>query len=427
MVEALSQAGSDYREHLYDQGPSGAHTAVRRDDLTGFLSRARALMEASIRSNRRPDGLYHSYNLMSWQGDQLEVETMYEMLEGQVAVLSSGVLSAAEVIQLLDALRSSTLYRKDQDSYILYPNRELPAFLEKNRLEESHIQQHPLLRQLVDDGDTRIVRRDQSGGYHFSGSFRNSADVKAAIASMDEKYADLSSDNGAAVARLFEAIFQHRQFTGRSGTFFAYEGLGSIYWHMVSKLGLAVSENVTAAVDSGEPAEVIQALKDHLAAIRDGIGAEKSPDAYGAFPTDPYSHTPENAGVKQPGMTGQVKEDVLARYTEVGVHILDGQLGFRLDGFDVTECVSGDTSFEYYDVSGAAQSIIVPSGGFGYTICQVPVVYCPSDNDELLIRSVDGSTVIVDGHTLDTQTSRKLFGRTSEVTSIECRCSRLAN
>ena len=38
----------------------------------------------------------------------------------------------------------------------------------------------------------------------------------------------------------FEELFGHRQFTGRSGTFFAYEGLGSIYWHMVSKLGLAV-------------------------------------------------------------------------------------------------------------------------------------------------------------------------------------------
>ena len=30
------------------------------------------------------------------------------------------------------------------------------------------------------------------------------------------------------------------EFTGRSGSFFAYEGLGSIYWHMVSKLLLAV-------------------------------------------------------------------------------------------------------------------------------------------------------------------------------------------
>ena len=42
---------------------------------------------------------------------------------------------------------------------------------------------------------------------------------------------------------LFEQVFRHAEFTGRSGSFFAYEGLGSIYWHMVSKLLLAVQEN----------------------------------------------------------------------------------------------------------------------------------------------------------------------------------------
>ena len=34
----------------------------------------------------------------------------------------------------------------------------------------------------------------------------------------------------------------HTRFTGRSGTFYGYEGLGCIYWHMVSKLLLATQE-----------------------------------------------------------------------------------------------------------------------------------------------------------------------------------------
>ena len=48
---------------------------------------------------------------------------------------------------------------------------------------------------------------------------------------------------------MFENVFHHNEFTGRSGTFFAYEGLGSIYWHMVSKLLLAVQETILRTRD----------------------------------------------------------------------------------------------------------------------------------------------------------------------------------
>ena len=58
---------------------------------------------------------------------------------------------------------------------------------------------------------------------------------------------------------------------------------------------------------------------DHYFEINAGIGAHKSPELYGAFPTDPYSHTPGGKGAQQPGMTGQVKEDILCRFGELGV------------------------------------------------------------------------------------------------------------
>ena len=53
------------------------------------------------------------------------------MLEGQVAVLSSGYLSSKENLKVLDALKASKLFRHDQYSYLLYPNKELPKFIEK--------------------------------------------------------------------------------------------------------------------------------------------------------------------------------------------------------------------------------------------------------------------------------------------------------
>ena len=55
------------------------------------------------------------------------------MLEGQVAVLSSGYLSAKESLDVLDGLKNSKLFRADQYSYILYPNKELKGFMERNK------------------------------------------------------------------------------------------------------------------------------------------------------------------------------------------------------------------------------------------------------------------------------------------------------
>ena len=69
---------------------------------------------------------------MSVENKGISISYLPEMLEGQVAILSSGILSAKQSIKVLDALRNSDLYRKDQNSYILYPNKELPKFLEKN-------------------------------------------------------------------------------------------------------------------------------------------------------------------------------------------------------------------------------------------------------------------------------------------------------
>ncbi|MEC7978547.1 MAG: hypothetical protein VX189_06400 [Planctomycetota bacterium] len=424
VVRRLGQAGSDYRSQLYNQGMTGDTAMLGRDALCQFLNDAREMMESTIRSNRRSDGLYHAYNLLSWDNEGAKVETLYEMLEGQVAVLSSGLLSACEANQLLETMRKSPLFRQNQQSYMLYPDRQLPDFLSKNCLPQEDVDSSPLLRVLLENPDTGIVRQDVDGGVHFDGRFRNSSEVGAALEALDESLQPIVREHGAAVVQLFEQIFNHKEFTGRSGTFFAYEGLGSIYWHMVSKLGLAVSENLHAAIETGESDETVGGLKQHLKDIRLGIGAEKSPTDYGAFPSDPYSHTPENAGVKQPGMTGQVKEDVLARFMELGVQIEDGVVAFCLDGFDHDECVKHETAFEYFDLDGELQEVTVPEGGFGFTIFQVPTIYDSGDHDEVLLHMKDGATKRFEGHQLDAASSEWLFCRTGEVERIECRWAR---
>ena len=79
------------------------------------------------------------------------------MLEGQVAILSSGFLSAKQSIKVLDALRNSNLFRKDQNSYILYPNKELPKFLEKNTIPKDSIEKSALLKQLLSQSNNQLI------------------------------------------------------------------------------------------------------------------------------------------------------------------------------------------------------------------------------------------------------------------------------
>lgn len=323
VMDALGEASTAYRQKIYTQSFCEGKVKVQRDDVLAFLSAALAPVEQSIRKNRREDGLYHAYNIMELSDGRFAgIRTLSEMLEGQVAVLSSGVLSSAEALTVLDALRHSALWREDQQSYMLYPNKELKGFLEKNCLPEDALKRSPLLKAMVQDGDKRLVSQDICGTLHFNGTFRNAGDLSAAMQAM--KVADGEQK---VLLELFEETFDHKAFTGRSGTFFAYEGLGSIYWHMVSKLLVATQECYFQALDANAPETA--ALAKHYHAILEGTGIHKTARQYGAFSTDAYSHTPWGKGARQPGMTGQVKEDILCRFGELGVRVSNGCVTFQ--------------------------------------------------------------------------------------------------
>ena len=305
------------------------------------------------------------------------VDHLYEMLEGQVAILSSGMLTGTQSLTLLQSLRNSRMYRADQHSYMLYPNRNLPGFMRKNCLSPDQVQNSALISALVEGNDRTLIVKDANGDYHFNGSFRNARNVEQALANLkqSEHYAALVDAETGLILDLFEDVFNHSAFTGRSGTFFAYEGLGSIYWHMVSKLLLATQETFFRAIEREESQETIQALADAYYDIRQGIGFNKPPDVYGAFPTDPYSHTPAGQGAKQPGMTGQVKEELVTRMGELGVFVERGAISFDPVLLRKQEFTDAPTVFEYIDVQGQQQSIELPAGSLAYTFCQVPVVY----------------------------------------------------
>lgn len=370
VMDALGEAATAYREKIYSNSFSGIKDNISKEDLLAFFSVALEVAEDTVRQNRRTDGLWHSYNLLELpDGRFAGIRYLSEMLEGQVAALSSGMLSPSEALQLLDALRSSRLWREDQQSYILYPNRELPGFLQKNNLPADALQRSKVLDRMVQEGDRRIVVRDSEGTLHWSGDFRNAGDLAAAM-----QKAHVPEGEQAALFDLFEETFDHKAFTGRSGTFFAYEGLGSIYWHMVSKLLVAVQECYFAALDAGAPET--ERLAAHYREVLEGTGVHKSARQYGAFPTDPYSHTPWGKGAKQPGMTGQVKEDIICRFGELGVRVRNGQVSF---------CPTLLSEKEY-----------LPDGTLQFSYCNAKITY----------RHCGGR-----GLTLSAEESARLFSR----------------
>jgi hypothetical protein len=235
----------------------------------------------------------------------------------------------------------------------------------------------------------------------------------------DKKYGVLVRKEKSKVLGIFEEMFDHQSFTGRSGTFYGYEGLGSIYWHMVSKLLLAVEECFFKAVDENANPVLIGRLKDHFYEIKAGIGLYKSPELYGAFPTDPYSHTPGNAGVKQPGMTGQVKEDFISRMGELGVQVNAGEIVFDTRLMNQKEFLEKEIVFNYFDTSGKENQLTLKENQLGFTLCQVPVVYTLSHHQELFIQYSDGRIEKIPGNTINRQISNMVFNRTGDVERIE--------
>jgi hypothetical protein len=420
VMDALGQVGSDYRWNVYRDGFSGDLVRVDRDRVLAFLELSQRYVEDTIHANERSDHLYHAYNVLRLGTGSASVDHLYEMLEGQVAVLSSGLLSGEQSLALLQSLRTSRMYRADQHSYMLYPDRDLPGFLEKNRMSADQVQDSTLIAALVENNDRTLVIRDENGVYHFEGSFRNARDVELALSRLgrSEQYAALVDADADQILDLFEEVFNHSAFTGRSGTFFAYEGLGSIYWHMVSKLLLATQESFFRAVERDEAPATVRALADAYYDIRKGIGFNKSPDVYGAFPTDPYSHTPAAQGAKQPGMTGQVKEELLTRMGELGVFVEQGVLSFQPILLREQEFVEATDRFEYIDVRGRKQSIDLPAGSLAYTFCQVPIVTIRADESTITVRYADGRSSERTGRDLDAETSQHILSRDGHIAQL---------
>ena len=414
ILDGLGLAASAYRNQIYNNPFSGRKDTLSISEIKSFVTLSLQYLEHAIEANQREDKLYHAYNLMTVEDNSdISISYLNEMLEGQVAVLSSGYITSKQALEVLDALKASKLFRPDQYSYILYPYKELKGFLQRNTIPTEAVSNSSLLQTLVKAGDTTIIKKAVNGIFHFNGNFKNANDLEAALETVEASETDKKQ-----VLDIFEDVFNHKEFTGRSGTFYGYEGLGSIYWHMVSKLLLAVQECCLKAVNDNESDEVIGRLLEHYYEINAGIGLHKTPKLYGAFPTDPYSHTPAGKGAQQPGMTGQVKEDILSRFGELGVFVRKGKLQFHPCLLRKNEFLSHPKTFDYTTVNSEKKEIKLNKDELCFTYCQVPVIYKIGVDNSCVVTLNDGSKTTLNDLSLDLETSTKLFERTDEVLQI---------
>jgi hypothetical protein len=104
--------------------------------------------------------------------------------------------------------------------------------------------------------------------------------------------------------------------------------------------------------------------------VRDGLGYRKDAAAWGAFPADPYSHTPGEGGAQQPGMTGQVKEEILTRWGELGLRMRGGRVHFNPVLLDAAE--------------------LPEAGALSFTWARVPYSYRHGHATQLRVLGVQG-------------------------------------
>ncbi len=165
--------------------------------------------------------------------------------------------------------------------------------------------------------------------------------------------------------------------------------------------------------------EVLAQLKSSYREIRDGLGLESAPESFGAFPIDPYSHTPKHAGAQQPGMTGQVKEDILSRVLEIGVRIREGIVLFDPALFESFEFLTTAEKFSYDDIHGNPAEIPLSPGSFAFTLCQVPVIYVLGGKTGLQVfRAGETEPVSRDCNQLTAAESHSIFMRDETIEKI---------
>jgi len=195
-------------------------------------------VDESIRANERADGLYHAYNLVEFGGrGGIPVQRFACDAGRSGGDFGRQCSLRRRVVARVVRIAAEPDVPRQPATYMLYPDRRLPRFLEKEQIPASAVSRSALFKRLLADGNTQLIERDVAGVCHFHPRITNAGDVQVILSQLAAagyaRQVNASHVGPGAIRKMFD----HRSFTGRSGTFFGYEGLGCIFWHMVSNCG----------------------------------------------------------------------------------------------------------------------------------------------------------------------------------------------
>ena len=143
---------------------------------------------------------------------------------------------------------------------MLYPKIKFKSFLKKNIIPNTFTKSNLLDNIIKKTGDALL--KEARDIYRFNENLINNFHHENSINNLSNnpKTNNLTKLEKNQIFKIYESVFKHREFTGRSGTMFSYEGIGSIYWHMNSKLLLAVQETFFKAIKDKESSKNISSL-----------------------------------------------------------------------------------------------------------------------------------------------------------------------
>jgi hypothetical protein len=109
-----------------------------------------------------------------------------------------------------------------------------------------------------------------------------------------------------------------------------------------------------------------------------------------------------------------VKEDLITRFRELGVHVAQGEVSFEPVLLRRGEFLMEPAAWRYF-CGDAEVNETLPAGSLGFTMCGVPVEYRLSDPARITVHGVDGLPTPIQGSRLGTELSRSLFRRDGRI------------
>ncbi len=119
-------------------------------------------------------------------------------------------------------------------------------------------------------------------------------------------------------------------------------------------------------------------------------------------------------------MTGQVKEEIITRFGELGLNISGGVITINPKLLKPSEFLTQSDSFKFENVFGDSVVKVVEKGCLAFTYCQVPFIYQITDSSEMEMSIVmnDGSEKFVQGSTMPLSLCEHIFSRSGKVEKV---------